>query len=129
MGQAKKRGTASERIEAAKTRNDALYESYGVKETDIDEVRRDIGLSDSAQFLGYVVNVPDSDEFLAKYKNDGGVVVRGLSSTPMNAMIFSTVDSAVDAAKTFKYPVDVCLFFEDDKQVYVQPLLSPNETI
>jgi hypothetical protein len=105
MGQAKKRGTASERIEAAKTRNDALYERYGVKETNIDEVRRDIGLGDS------------------------GVVVRGLSSTPMNAMIFSTVDSAVDAAKTFKYPVDVCLFFEDDKQVYVQPLLSPNETI
>lgn len=72
MGEAKRRGSRSQRVAAAATAIPAP-----------DAVRDSVGFPESCRFIGYVVHLPNSDEFLAGASEpQPGVVLRQYAATP-----------------------------------------------
>lgn len=52
MGQAKQRGARADRV----------AESLGLKQRKIEDVKKDLGLPEDAEFCGYVIHIQDKDE-------------------------------------------------------------------
>lgn len=100
MGQAKQRGA----------REDRVAEALNLKKVDPAEARRLLGLDDSAIFMGYVVHVEKSDEFLADYKETSITVERKFAKTPDLAKCFDDFIGAYDIARAGKGEVVAMLF-------------------
>lgn len=111
MGQAKSRGTREER------RRQALDKHGPVP---IEQVRAEFGLPESAEWLGYVVHLPESDEFLAHSKNTAMAALWGWAKTPLLAHRFDDFQAARKAAKDYgKGGVVVALLFDVGDKLYV----------
>lgn len=119
MGQSRQRGTFEERRKQAQER---LKSQYGLHEINIKDFIGQNGLPEDSNFLGYVVNIPHSDEYLADIQYDDGVLNKTISKIPDLAKLFDNVEDALGIKEAFSYPVDVCLMFEVDHQYLVLPI-------
>lgn len=116
MGQAKKRGSLEERIKQAQDR------FYG-KQSTIEEVRQALGLPDDAQALGYVIHLPDQEEFVSTIEDNESIFSVGYAKLPEMAKVYDQPDQAItDAKKIKKHKLLVCVLFESSKQYFINDL-------
>ncbi|MGC5887707.1 hypothetical protein [Ralstonia pseudosolanacearum] len=107
MGEAKRRGNRDQRIA------DAV-----AAQTTPESVRVAMGLPETCRFHGYVVHLPDTDEFLV----NGGVTAPGVSvfqygSSPDHAKTWSSYrDAERAAAQIKKHRTMVAYLFDNDNQ-------------
>lgn len=119
MGQAKKRGSQEERIRQAQERKDHFYGN----KSSIKEVRQQLGLPDDAQAIGYIIHLPDQDEFVATIEDNNMLFSVGYAKLPEMAKVYDEPDQAIaDAKKIMKHKLLVCVLFESSKQYFINDL-------
>jgi len=112
MGQAKNRGSHQERVQQATERKDDFYG----EEISIDEVRKQLNLSNEYQFSGYVIHLPEKDEFVGMITDNDMLFGVGYVRTPDVAKVYDDVQIAIsDAKKITKHKLLVCARYSTDK--------------
>ena len=102
MGQSKQLGSREDRMTTA---------TFERMATLLSDVRKQMGLPKNAEFLGCVVNICDTDEYLAVLEDDGATIRRGYVLSPAKALRFeSREDADVVAASLPKRSVSGLLF-------------------
>lgn len=119
MGQSKQRGSFEKRKKQAQER---LSRDHGLQQINIEEFIKESDLPENSQFVGYVVNIPHSDEYLADIQYGDDVVNKIIAKIPALAKVFDDIEDALKVREEFTYPVDVCLMFETDQQFLVLPI-------
>lgn len=109
MGESKKRDILQERVNQAKCKN-----KYTIA-----ELHEKYGLPENAVFCGYVIHLPESDEFLAELIINSSFTQRLFSKTPEMAKVFQTYKKAEKAGKHCKQRCNVGLLFDIGDQYYV----------
>lgn len=110
MGQAKQRGTREDRITEAKERR---------RETPLADIRKQMGLPEQAEFLGCVVNLRGTDEYLAVLEEDGTTIRRGYVLSPENALRYKSREDANVVAASLPKPAVSGLLFVLGSQFFV----------
>lgn len=119
MGQAKKRGSFEDRVKQAQEANDNFY---GQKSS-IEDVRKALDLPDDAQALGYVIHLPDPDEFVSDLVDNNEIFSVLYTKLPELAKIYDEPHDAIDDAKKItKHNLLVCVLFESSKQYFINDL-------
>lgn len=123
MGQAKQRGSKQDRIQAAQAKQ---REQLGIFEKPIEEVYKEYNLPETAVPIGYVINITESDEFLALYEEVDDRTNYAYTPRPELAKIFEDVNDAIPVAKNVaeKYETDICFMFDTDSQYMVFPITT-----
>lgn len=117
MGQAKQRGSREERIKQAQE------QKLEGKRITIEEAKKRLNLSEGTEFRGYVINLPDTDEFLSTFEETEALVNIAYAKIPDLAKVFHSIESAVEVAEEItKHRLLICLLFESDKQYFTQPV-------
>ncbi len=110
MGQAKQRGTRDERIAAVKERR---------RVTPLSDIRKQMGLPENADFLGCVVNVRGTDEYLAVLEEDGATVRRAYVLSPEKAHRYESREEADAVAASLPKAAVSGLLFDLGDQYFV----------
>lgn len=100
MGQAKHRGARSDRI----------AEALGLKQRNLEDLKKQLGLPDNALFCGYLVHIEDKDEFLASINETSLAIERTFAKTPELALRYVEFIDAYDVARPEKGEIVVILF-------------------
>lgn len=100
MGEAKRRGNRESRMAAA----------MGLRELSIDDLRSELGLEQSAKYLGYAVHLEKSDEFLSEIVNAQGMQRKTWAKTPEMALLFTSLASAVETSRKCRGSIVVVVF-------------------
>lgn len=108
MGQAKNRGSKEQRIAQAQ----------GLVERSLDSIRKDLGLPDTAEFLGYGIHIQDRDEFLAFIKDAPGATQKAWTKNPVDALTYGNFADAFADSKKCTGSIVVGMFDLGD-QIYV----------
>lgn len=90
--------------------------------TPISAVLKEIGLPPETLFIGYVVHLPNNDEFLAFHHEEEYIEHRAFCKTPDLALVYSDYHEAVKAANGCKQKTLVCILFDTGPVLYVQPI-------
>lgn len=115
MGQAKNRGLLEERIRQAQDREDRFYGT----QSSIEDVKQALKLPDDAQALGYVIHLPDQDEFVATLEDNEMIFSVSYAKLPEMAKVYDEPDLAIaDAKKITKHKLLVCVLFESSSKQY-----------
>jgi len=94
-------------------------------ETTIEDIKKELGLTCDINVLGYIITIPDREEFVAVVKKDGDSNLIGYADRLMNAHIYEDHLQAIDHAKCIsKYNVYVCTLIETPDQFITHPLWS-----
>ena len=99
MGQAKQRGTQAERLAQSAEAKRKTAEALGFVQRDLNEVREELGLPQDSLFLGYVVHIPASDEFLMDLKDSPLATSRSWTTSPQLARRFEHFADAYNLAR------------------------------
>lgn len=119
MGQAKKRGSFEDRVKQAQDANEKFYG----QESKIEDVRKELGLPDDAQALGYVIHLPDPDEFVSELVDNDEIFSVMYTKLPELAKIYDEPEHAIQEAKKIsKHKLLVCVLFESSKQYIINDL-------
>lgn len=113
MGEAKNRGSKQERIEQA---------LHTYKPTSTDEIKRQMGLSEDCSFLGYVIHLPKTDEFLAKFEDDEYSTSKIWAAIPDLAIQYQDFHEAVKVLKAVSQPgrqTLLALLWEDNDRYFI----------
>jgi hypothetical protein len=110
MGQAKQRGSRDERIAAAREQRRVIP---------LSDIRKQMGLPESAEFLGCVVNLRGSDEYLAVLEDDGATIRRTYVLSPENALRYESREEADVVAASLPKSAVSGLLFDLGDQFYV----------
>ncbi|PJI33578.1 hypothetical protein [Acinetobacter pseudolwoffii] len=117
MGQAKQRESREERIKQAQ---DQKLEGERIS---IEEAKKRLNLPEGNEFRGYVINLPDRDEFLSTFDETEDLINTAYAKIPDLARVFHSIESAVEVAEEItKHKLLICLLFESDKQYFTQPV-------
>lgn len=108
MGQAKNRGTKEQRI----------AESLGLKQRSLADIKKEYGLPDSAEFLGYGVHNAERDEFLAQFEETPAATKRAWAKDPQLALPYDEFAEAYEVSRKCKEAIVVGMFDIGD-QIYV----------
>lgn len=108
MGQAKNRGNREQRIA------DAL----GLKQRSLADIKKEYGLPDSAEFLGYAVHLPEPDEFLSKFDDNGYATKKLWAKDPQLAIQYEGFADAYEISRQCSGSIVVGMFDFGD-QIYV----------
>lgn len=100
------------------TKDDAISSSLGLKKIKIEDLKKDLGLPESAEFCGYLVHIVEADEFLAHYIDSPEKTERAFVKSPEIALRFETFSEAFKIARPYKKEVVVGLF-DLGSQLYV----------
>lgn len=100
MGQAKQRGAKEDRV----------AEALGLKKRNVNELKKELGLADDAEFCGYLVHIKSKDEFLHEIIDTPSAVRRSFCKTPETAKRFGEFIDAYDVARKEKEEIVVILF-------------------
>lgn len=114
MGQAKQRGTAEDRAEKARAR-----QREGRQPIDIDVLRKEQGVPDEAEFVGFIVWLRERDEFLAYLQDLPDRIERGYGRLVDNAVRFDTWDAAAPHADASKHTATVAAAFDLGSKIIV----------
>lgn len=90
MGEAKSRGSKGERFQQA-------LEKF--KPVSTKDLRQKLGLSENSSFLGYVIHLPESDEFLADFQDDDFLTLKKWAAIPDLALRYDDFHEAVKVLK------------------------------
>ncbi|HOY69702.1 MAG TPA: hypothetical protein PL131_00370 [Methylotenera sp.] len=90
--------------------NDAIAQSLGYKKKTIDEIKREYGLENDAEYCGYLIHIIEKDEFLAYYEDDINVTMRAFCKSPEHAVRFNEIADAIKLARPDKGEAIVMLF-------------------
>lgn len=83
----------------------------------IKEIIKAFKLPKKSKFMGFVVHLPDSDEFLAfSEEKDGDMELRAFSKTPDHAHIFKDYEKALSESKSCSQWAIVCILIDMKKQ-------------
>jgi len=125
MGQAKVRGTKAQREAEAKQRK---LEKLGINEKSIEDIYEEFNLPDSSEFLGYIVNIVQTDEYVAHFLDTTDVTNIAYAKLPNLALRFEDISEALEVGKKVaeKHETDICLLFETTEQFRVIPTLTIN---
>ena len=93
-----------------------------LSETAVSEVIRELGLPENTKYLGYVVHLPQKDEFLAYTKETRVITERVFSKTPDAAKVYTSYDIALREAKACNQHAEPWLLFDVGNQYYVAPV-------
>jgi hypothetical protein len=85
----------------------------------IRRLKREAGLPEEATFAGYVVHVPEKEDFLAHHEDDGGVVNRAYAPTPEYAIRYADRARATAVAQSLPRKAVVCAVFDLGRQLAV----------
>lgn len=123
MGQAKARGTKAQRKAEAEKRK---LEKLDINERPIEEIYKEFDLPDDSKFLGYVVNIVESDEYVAKFEDTPDLTNIAYAKVPDLGLRFDGISEALEVGKKVaeKYKTDICLLFETSKQFRVIPTFT-----
>lgn len=123
MGQAKQRGNFEERKKQA----ESLVEKYDLKPRNLKDTIKELGLPENTSFNGYVVHLPEPDEFLATLEENNIVVRRAFARTPTLAMNFDNVEEAIQIVNDLDYHAQVCALLETDSQLIIEGVYDNNK--
>ncbi|MCH7309897.1 hypothetical protein [Acinetobacter sp. ANC 4805] len=119
MGQAKKRGSLEERIKQAQERQDNFY---GIN-TSVEHIREELGLPEDAEPIGYVIHLPDQDEFVAEIIDTDMAFSVAYAKVPKMAKTYDEPELAIaDAKKITKHKLLVCVLFESSEQYMINDI-------
>ncbi len=83
-------------------------------------LKKQLGMPSNARFLGYVLNLPHSDEFLAHYQISPDRNQWAWSATPANAKRFKKLKQLKIVQREYsKYPSQIVCLFETPEQFIV----------
>lgn len=111
MGQAKQRGARADRV----------AESLGLKQRKIEDVKKDLGLPEDAEFCGYLIHIQDKDEFLHDIIDTPSLTQHIFAKTPELAKRFEVFNDAYELARSEKGEIVVGMF-DLGKQLFVFPI-------
>lgn len=84
----------------------------------IAEVLEELGLPANSEYLGYAIHRPDTDEYLAAFKDNNGAEFWGWAKTPQLAMKYEDYNKVLaDAERYDKAPTMVGLVFDVGNQL------------
>lgn len=89
----------------------------------IPELIKEIGVPSDSKFLGFVVHLPHSDEFLLKEDDSSFMTKRLWSKTPELAHIFIDQSESEKAAANYGKGAISCVIFDIVDQLFIA---SPN---
>lgn len=123
MGQAKSRGTKEQREAEAKKRR---LEQLNISERPIEEIYKEFDLPDDSEFLGYIINIVESDEFVAKFEDTPDQTNIAYAKMPDLGLRFEDISEALEVGKKVaeKYETDICFLFETSDQFRVIPTFT-----
>lgn len=113
MGEAKNRGSRQERMEQA---------LHTHKPTPRDEIKRQMGLSEDCSFLGYVIHLPKTDEFLAEFEDNEFSTSKIWAAIPHLAIRYEDFHEAVEVLKAVSQPgrqTLLALLWEDNDRYFI----------
>jgi hypothetical protein len=88
----------------------------------IEDAIKNLGLPSNSKFLGYVVHLPDQDEFLA-FSEENELLERSVfSQTPELAKIYDDYHSALKDSSACKYKAEPWLLFDSDNKLIIAPI-------
>lgn len=99
MGQAKNRGTLSERLAQSVEAKRKVAEDLGLVKRDLADLRKEFDLPADTPFCGYVVHIPETDEFLASFRENDKSAHRGWAKSPALAHRFEHFADAYTLAR------------------------------
>lgn len=114
MGQAKQRGTAEQRAQAAREKR-----REGLQPIDVDDLRAEHGVPAEAEFVGFVVWLRERDEFLVRLEETPTMIKRSYGQAVEAAVQFPTWDDAVTHADASNHPAVVAAAFDLGKQMFI----------
>lgn len=78
MGESKRRGSKEDRV----------AQSLELKKSKLDNIKKAIGISENAEFCGYLIHLVEKDEFVQAIEETPEVIKRAFVKTPELAMRF-----------------------------------------
>jgi len=86
----------------------------------VKNVKEYLGLTDAAKFCGFVIHIPENDEFIAKIEDNDFVKIIGYSVIPDFAIKYKLYDKALKAStKCVKYKTVIGYLFDLGEQHFV----------
>lgn len=86
----------------------------------VKKVKEELGLPDAAKFCGFVIHIPENDEFIGKIKETPFGKIIGYAPTPDYAIKYRRYDKAIKAAmKCDKYRTLIGFLFDLGDRHYV----------
>jgi len=86
----------------------------------VKNVKKHLGLTDVAKFCGFVIHIPENDEFIAKIEESDFVKIIGYSAIPDFAIKYKRYDKALKAStKCVKYKTIIGYLFDCGEQHFV----------
>lgn len=110
MGETKRRGAKGQRIEQALDEH---------KPVSTDQVKMELGIPNEADLIGYVVHLPESDEFLSQIEDTSDLIHRTWAKTPELALRYEDFHKAKFEVERYGKGSVVALLFDLDDQMMV----------
>ncbi|EIT68375.1 MULTISPECIES: hypothetical protein [Hydrocarboniphaga] len=85
----------------------------------MNEIKAEFGLPKTAEFRGFIVHLPDSDEFVVSIEVEPSATRRVFAATPEAAKIYDSESAAADDAARCKQDTQVAMLFGEDGQLFV----------
>ena len=125
MGQAKNRGTKEQRIAEAREKQ---MKSLDISQKPMEEIYQEFDLPEDSEFLGYVINIVESDEYLVSFSDSIDERRASYTKFPEMGLRFEDFHEALRVGKKVaeKYETDICLLFETTDQYRVIPTFTIN---
>ncbi|BES73844.1 hypothetical protein RE428_48620 (plasmid) [Marinobacter nanhaiticus D15-8W] len=93
-----------------------------VEKRPVEEVIKELGLPPESKFLGYVIHLPNEDEFLGFIKETSAAVKRGFVKTPQAAKVYHSYKRALRDAGKCKQKAEPNLLFDIGTQFAAVPV-------
>ena len=94
----------------------------------LEKYKKHFNFPPRTKFKGYVIHLPDREEFLAKYEESPCRNLWGWAPTPELAMTFKKLKRAKRIAYEYgKHDVEVYLLFDTPNQLFIYPVGEPIE--
>jgi hypothetical protein len=86
----------------------------------IKNIREMFNIPNSAKFCGFVIHIPENDEFIATIEDNNFVKIIGYSATPDFAIKYRRYDKAITASKRCdKYKTIIGYLFDLGERYFV----------
>lgn len=90
-----------------------------IKDAYIKQIIKELELPSDTKFAGYVVHLPESDEFLASIEEDEYMENRMWSKIPDIAKCYKSLDKAKKEAKRYGKGANACVLLDTGPQYFV----------
>lgn len=89
------------------------------KELNSPEVKQTFGLPLSSEFIGFVIHLPEKDEFISYYKETNNLKQTLYHNTPEHAIKFKSYKKAKKTAKKCKHYTEVFMAYDCGRHIVI----------